>query len=67
MPGVYDCTARRGVVPTTGSYPRALPALVPDGLRMVTSGDAYRASRSDVSPGGGRAVIGGAYASFRHS
>ncbi|WP_158751582.1 hypothetical protein [Streptomyces bicolor] len=54
-------------MPTTGSYPRALPVLVPDGRRVVTGGDAGRLSGSGDPPGGRRAVIGGAYASYRHS
>lgn len=39
-PGMFDLSARRGLVLATGSRPRTLPGLAPDGRRVVTSDDA---------------------------
>jgi dihydrolipoamide dehydrogenase len=67
-PGVYDFTARRGIVLATGSRPRTLPGLVPDGRRVVTSDDALFAPGLPASVlilGGG--AIGVEYASFHRS
>ncbi|MGW2743081.1 dihydrolipoyl dehydrogenase [Streptomyces sp. NPDC001450] len=66
--GVCDLTARRGVVLATGSRPRTLPGLVPDGRRVVTSDDALFAPGlpgSVLVLGGG--AIGAEYASFHRS
>jgi dihydrolipoamide dehydrogenase len=60
--------ARRGVVLATGSRPRTLPGLVPDGRRVVTSDDALFAPglpESVLVLGGG--AIGVEYASFHRS
>ncbi|MER6031278.1 dihydrolipoyl dehydrogenase [Streptomyces sp. NPDC001851] len=67
-PGVHDVTARRGIVLATGSRPRLLPGLVPDGRRVVTSDDALFAPGLPASVlvlGGG--AIGVEYASFHRS
>ncbi|AOR31440.1 dihydrolipoyl dehydrogenase [Streptomyces fodineus] len=67
-PGVYDFTARRGIVLASGSRPRTLPGLVPDGRRVVTSDDALFAPELPASVlvlGGG--AIGVEYASFHRS
>jgi dihydrolipoamide dehydrogenase len=67
-PGVQDFTARRGIVLATGSRPRTLPGLMPDGRRVVTSDDALFAPGLPVSVlvlGGG--AIGVEYASFHRS
>ncbi|GHB25879.1 dihydrolipoyl dehydrogenase [Streptomyces chryseus] len=61
-------TARRGVVLATGSRPRTLPGLPPDGNRVVTSDDALFAAGLPTSVlvlGGG--AIGVEYASFHRS
>ncbi|MEU3661553.1 dihydrolipoyl dehydrogenase [Streptomyces sp. NPDC032940] len=61
-------TARRGVVLATGSRPRTLPGLEPDGRRVVTSDDALFAPGLPASVlvlGGG--AIGVEYASFHRS
>ncbi|MET9291490.1 dihydrolipoyl dehydrogenase [Streptomyces sp. NPDC003077] len=61
-------TARRGIVLATGSRPRLLPGLVPDGRRVVTSDDALFAPglpESVLVLGGG--AIGVEYASFHRS
>lgn len=61
-------TARRGVVLATGSRPRLLPGLVPDGRRVVTSDDALFAPglpESVLVLGGG--AIGVEYASLHRS
>jgi dihydrolipoamide dehydrogenase len=66
--GVHDFGARRGIVLATGSRPRALPGLVPDGRRVVTSDDALFAPGLPASVlvlGGG--AIGVEYASFHRS
>ncbi|MGV4981370.1 dihydrolipoyl dehydrogenase [Streptomyces sp. NRAIS4] len=66
--GVRDFTARRGIVLATGSRPRTLPGLVPDGRRVVTSDDALFAPGLPASVlvlGGG--AIGVEYASFHRS
>ncbi|MFE9093455.1 dihydrolipoyl dehydrogenase [Streptomyces sp. NPDC007264] len=66
--GALDLTARRGVVLATGSRPRTLPGLVPDGSRVVTSDDALFAPGlpdSVLVLGGG--AIGVEYASFHRS
>ncbi|MFE1310835.1 dihydrolipoyl dehydrogenase [Streptomyces sp. NPDC058755] len=66
--GVRDFTARRGIVLATGSRPRTLPGLVPDGRRVVTSDDALFAPGlpgSVLVLGGG--AIGAEYASFHRS
>ncbi|MDN0197284.1 dihydrolipoyl dehydrogenase [Streptomyces sp. S.PNR 29] len=66
--GVQDYTARRGIVLATGSRPRTLPGLVPDGRRVVTSDDALFAPGLPASVlvlGGG--AIGVEYASFHRS
>ncbi|MFE2097440.1 dihydrolipoyl dehydrogenase [Streptomyces sp. NPDC059468] len=63
-----DFTARRGIVLATGSRPRTLPGLVPDGRRVVTSDDALFAPGlpgSVLVLGGG--AIGAEYASFHRS
>ncbi|WP_030900344.1 dihydrolipoyl dehydrogenase [Streptomyces sp. NRRL S-474] len=60
--------ARRGLVLATGSRPRTLPGLVPDGRRVVTSDDALFAPGLPASVlvlGGG--AIGVEYASFHRS
>ncbi|MFJ8373710.1 dihydrolipoyl dehydrogenase [Streptomyces sp. NPDC094461] len=60
--------ARRGVVLATGSRPRVLPGLEPDGHRVVTSDDALFAPglpSSVLVLGGG--AIGVEYASFHRS
>lgn len=62
------CTAQRGIVLATGSRPRALPGLIPDGDRVVTSDDALFAPGipgSVLVLGGG--AIGVEYASFYRS
>ncbi|MFI2206270.1 dihydrolipoyl dehydrogenase [Streptomyces sp. NPDC020192] len=67
-PGAYDFTARRGIVLATGSRPRTLPGLAPDGWRVVTSDDALFAPGLPASVlvlGGG--AIGVEYASFHRS
>ncbi|MFF9622957.1 dihydrolipoyl dehydrogenase [Streptomyces griseosporeus] len=67
-PGVRDLSARRGLVLATGSRPRALPGLTPDGRRVVTSDDALFAPGLPASVlvlGGG--AIGVEYASFHRS
>lgn len=59
--------ARRGVVVATGSRPRLLPGLEPDGERILTSDAATRATRlprSVVIVGAG--AIGVEFASFYH-
>ncbi|MCG8965073.1 dihydrolipoyl dehydrogenase [Streptomyces sp. CL12-4] len=61
-------TARRGIVLATGSRPRTLPGLDPDGRRVVTSDDALFAPGLPASVlvlGGG--AIGVEYASFHRS
>ncbi|MBO8194440.1 dihydrolipoyl dehydrogenase [Streptomyces oryzae] len=61
-------TARRGLVLATGSRPRTLPGLEPDGQHVVTSDDALFAPglpRSVLVLGGG--AIGVEYASFHRS
>ncbi|MFK4693088.1 dihydrolipoyl dehydrogenase [Streptomyces pristinaespiralis] len=66
--GHGEVTARRGVVLATGSRPRTLPGLSPDGRRVVTSDDALFAPglpRSVLVLGGG--AIGVEYASFHRS
>ncbi|QIP83997.1 dihydrolipoyl dehydrogenase [Streptomyces sp. Tu 2975] len=66
--GHGEVTARRGVVLATGSRPRTLPGLAPDGRRVVTSDDALFAPglpRSVLVLGGG--AIGVEYASFHRS
>ncbi|GGY16274.1 dihydrolipoyl dehydrogenase [Streptomyces djakartensis] len=63
-----EFTARRGLVLATGSRPRTLPGLVPDGRRVVTSDDALFAPGLPASVlvlGGG--AIGVEYASFHRS
>ncbi|MEU3417587.1 dihydrolipoyl dehydrogenase [Streptomyces murinus] len=67
-PGMRRLTARRGIVLATGSRPRALPGLVPDGRRVVTSDDALFAPGlpdSVLVLGGG--AIGVEYASLHRS
>ncbi|MEV7811129.1 dihydrolipoyl dehydrogenase [Streptomyces flaveolus] len=67
-PGVLDLTARRALVLATGSRPRPLPGLDPDGRRVVTSDDALFAPGLPASVlvlGGG--AIGVEYASFHRS
>ncbi|QJS09339.1 dihydrolipoyl dehydrogenase [Streptomyces argyrophyllae] len=67
-PGVRDLTARRALVLATGSRPRTLPGLDPDGRRVVTSDDALFAPGLPASVlvlGGG--AIGVEYASFHRS
>ena len=66
--GAHDITARRGIVLATGSRPRTLPGLAPDGRRVVTSDDALFAPGLPASMlvlGGG--AIGVEYASFHRS
>ncbi|MFF4349633.1 dihydrolipoyl dehydrogenase [Streptomyces sp. NPDC001530] len=66
--GAGDFTARRGIVLATGSRPRTLPGLTPDGRRVVTSDDALFAPglpKSVLVLGGG--AIGVEYASFHRS
>jgi dihydrolipoamide dehydrogenase len=66
--GVRDLAARRGIVLATGSRPRTLPGLTPDGRRVVTSDDALFAPAlpdSVLVLGGG--AIGVEYASFHRS
>ncbi|MFI5686600.1 dihydrolipoyl dehydrogenase [Streptomyces sp. NPDC051636] len=66
--GASDFTARRGIVLATGSRPRTLPGLEPDGRRVVTSDDALFAPGLPASVlvlGGG--AIGVEYASFHRS
>ncbi|CAG6397317.1 FAD-dependent oxidoreductase [Streptomyces cocklensis] len=66
--GGREYTARRGVVLATGSRPRLLPGLVPDGRRVVTSDDALFAPGlpdSVLVLGGG--AIGVEYASLHRS
>ncbi|MEV0372188.1 dihydrolipoyl dehydrogenase [Streptomyces sp. NPDC050636] len=63
-----EFTARRGIVLATGSRPRLLPGLTPDGRRIVTSDDALFAPglpESVLVLGGG--AIGVEYASFHRS
>ncbi|KAA6215307.1 dihydrolipoyl dehydrogenase [Streptomyces albofaciens JCM 4342] len=63
-----EFTARRGIVLATGSRPRLLPGLVPDGRTVVTSDDALFAAGlpdSVLVLGGG--AIGVEYASFHRS
>ncbi|MFG2353387.1 dihydrolipoyl dehydrogenase [Streptomyces sp. NPDC048521] len=67
-PAMRDLTARRGIVLATGSRPRTLPGLAPDGRRVVTSDDALFAPGlpgSVLVLGGG--AIGVEYASFHRS
>ncbi|NEE06290.1 dihydrolipoyl dehydrogenase [Streptomyces sp. SID7499] len=67
-PGVHELSARRGLVLATGSRPRTLPGLEPDGRRVVTSDDALFAPGLPASVlvlGGG--AIGVEYASFHRS
>ncbi|MFH9003138.1 dihydrolipoyl dehydrogenase [Streptomyces afghaniensis] len=67
-PGVFDLSARHGLVLATGSRPRTLPGLAPDGQRVVTSDDALFAPGLPASVlvlGGG--AIGVEYASFHRS
>ncbi|MEV5438836.1 dihydrolipoyl dehydrogenase [Streptomyces sp. NPDC052682] len=67
-PGAQELTARRGIVLATGSRPRTLPGLEPDGRRVVTSDDALFAPGLPASVlvlGGG--AIGVEYASFHRS
>ncbi|MEU3933456.1 dihydrolipoyl dehydrogenase [Streptomyces sp. NPDC029044] len=67
-PGAHDLSARRGVVLATGSRPRTLLGLEPDGRRVVTSDDALFAPGLPASVlvlGGG--AIGVEYASFHRS
>ncbi|ALO96959.1 Dihydrolipoyl dehydrogenase [Streptomyces hygroscopicus subsp. limoneus] len=67
-PGVHGLTARRALVLATGSRPRTLPGLDPDGRRVVTSDDALFAPGLPASVlvlGGG--AIGAEYASFHRS
>ncbi|MFE7855837.1 dihydrolipoyl dehydrogenase [Streptomyces sp. NPDC057403] len=67
-PRVHDLAARRGIVLATGSRPRTLPGLAPDGRRVVTSDDALFAPGLPASVlvlGGG--AIGVEYASFHRS
>lgn len=63
-----DFAARRGIVLATGSRPRMLPGLEPDGRRVVTSDDALFApglpARALVLGGG---AIGVEYASLHRS
>ncbi|MFE3034008.1 dihydrolipoyl dehydrogenase [Streptomyces canus] len=66
--GASRFVARRGIVLATGSRPRTLPGLVPDGRRVVTSDDALFAPGLPASVlvlGGG--AIGVEYASFHRS
>ncbi len=66
--GAQEFTARRGIVLATGSRPRTLPGLEPDGRRVVTSDDALFAPGLPASVlvlGGG--AIGVEYASFHRS
>ncbi|MBT2491563.1 dihydrolipoyl dehydrogenase [Streptomyces sp. ISL-96] len=66
--GGGNFTARRGIVLATGSRPRTLPGLDPDGNRVVTSDDALFAPglpQSVLVLGGG--AIGVEYASFHRS
>jgi dihydrolipoamide dehydrogenase len=66
--GVRNLSARRGLVLATGSRPRTLPGLEPDGQRVVTSDDALFAPGLPASVlvlGGG--AIGVEYASFHRS
>jgi dihydrolipoamide dehydrogenase len=66
--GVERGTARRGLVLATGSTPRVLPGLEPDGEHIVTSDDALFAPglpQSVLVLGGG--AIGVEYASFHRS
>ncbi|MFI0976663.1 dihydrolipoyl dehydrogenase [Streptomyces sp. NPDC021093] len=66
--GHGEFTARRGIVLATGSRPRTLPGLDPDGRRVVTSDDALFAPGLPASVlvlGGG--AIGVEYASFHRS
>ncbi|MDX3534903.1 dihydrolipoyl dehydrogenase [Streptomyces sp. MB09-01] len=63
-----EFTATRGIVLATGSRPRVLPGLVPDGATVVTSDDALFAPGLPASVlvlGGG--AIGVEYASFHRS
>lgn len=63
-----EWTARRGIVLATGSRPRTLPGLAPDGQRVVTSDDALFAPGlpdSVLVLGGG--AIGVEYASLHRS
>ncbi|MET7937207.1 dihydrolipoyl dehydrogenase [Streptomyces sp. NPDC005322] len=63
-----EWTARRGIVVATGSRPRTLPNLAPDGRRVVTSDDALFAPGLPASVlvlGGG--AIGVEYASLHRS
>ncbi|WP_328583857.1 dihydrolipoyl dehydrogenase [Streptomyces sp. NBC_00370] len=66
--GAGELTARRGIVLATGSRPRTLPGLTPDGRTVVTSDDALFAPGLPASVlvlGGG--AIGVEYASFHRS
>ncbi|MEV7611640.1 dihydrolipoyl dehydrogenase [Streptomyces sp. NPDC089799] len=67
-PAGREFTARRGLVLATGSRPRVLPGLEPDGRTVVTSDDALFAPGLPASVlvlGGG--AIGVEYASFHRS
>lgn len=67
-PRAHDLAARRGIVLATGSRPRTLPGLEPDGRRVVTSDDALFALGLPASLlvlGGG--AIDVEYASFHRS
>ncbi|MEW2283105.1 dihydrolipoyl dehydrogenase [Streptomyces sp. NPDC047841] len=67
-PGARDLTAPRALVLATGSRPRTLPGLDPDGRRVVTSDDALFGPGLPASVlvlGGG--AIGVEYASFHRS
>jgi dihydrolipoamide dehydrogenase len=66
--GARGLVARCGIVLATGSRPRTLPGLTPDGRRVVTSDDALFAPalpESVLVLGGG--AIGVEYASFHRS
>ncbi|MFG3260082.1 dihydrolipoyl dehydrogenase [Streptomyces sp. NPDC048172] len=66
--GAEEWTATRGIVLATGSRPRTLPGLAPDGQHVVTSDDALFAPGlpgSVLVLGGG--AIGVEYASFHRS
>ncbi|KUM75996.1 hypothetical protein [Streptomyces curacoi] len=50
--GVYGCTARRGIVPVTGSCPRVLRGLGAGGRRVVTN------DHASLAPGRPAALLG---------